>query len=93
MTLCGTYCEECDHFQNQCQGCESIQGKVYWAPYVGKEICPIYDCCINQRKLSHCGQCLDLPCHIYYDTQDPSLSKEEHDLGVIQRTNELKKRK
>lgn len=28
----------------------------------GKSECDIYECCINQRKYGHCGQCEELPC-------------------------------
>lgn len=93
ISVCGVICTDCDFFKNSaCAGCEVIQGKVFWAKEVGVEACPIYDCCTGVKKLAHCGKCPDLPCEIYYDTQDPSLSEEEHISQVRQRVEILKKR-
>lgn len=42
----------------------------------------MYECCINQKQYTDCGQCEKLPCQIYYDLQDPSTTLEEHEAGI-----------
>nr|WP_242828123.1 DUF3795 domain-containing protein [Enterocloster clostridioformis] len=37
--------------------------------YTGESCCDIYECCINQRKYGHCGQCEELPCSHYMARQ------------------------
>ncbi|HJA80430.1 MAG TPA: DUF3795 domain-containing protein [Candidatus Mediterraneibacter intestinipullorum] len=37
---------------------ESLNG----VEYTGENICGIYDCCVNNKKLEHCGKCEKLPC-------------------------------
>jgi hypothetical protein len=58
--------------------------------FVGADICPMYDCCINEKGFEHCGYCNKLPCQIYYATQDPSTTNEEHIDGIKQRVKLLK---
>lgn len=87
---CGVSCGECKDFEKSCAGCRVTSGKVYWAEFVGTDICPMYDCCINEKGFEHCGHCNKLPCRIYYATQDPSTTKEEHLEGINQRVKLLK---
>ena len=89
MSPCGVDCSGCQFLNDTCSGCREVEGKVYWAVYVNADICPIYDCSINKKQYSHCGECSELPCHIYYDTQDPETTKEEHEEGVRQRVRIL----
>ena len=84
ISACGMQCEECVQYKVVCPGCDEIQGKVYWAKFIGAETCPMYMCCVRMRQLAHCGQCEELPCDIFFDTQDPSYTIEEH-LREIQR--------
>ncbi len=86
---CGCDCADCSQFRDTCEGCREITGKVYWAAYVGSDVCPIYSCC-SGNGYDHCGQCGDLPCHIYFDTQDPGMTKEQHEADVKARTARLK---
>lgn len=90
VTPCGVNCSECVDFKKSCDGCRSISGKIYWAEFIGSDICPIYNCCTNQKGYEHCGHCEKIPCQIYYDTQDPSTTDEEHKEGIIQRVNLLR---
>lgn len=90
LSPCGVNCEECGSYRDTCAGCREIGGKVYWAGYVGAEICPMYNCSINERSLNHCGECAELPCRYYYETQDPSTTTEEHEAGIRVRVNILK---
>ena len=89
LSPCGVKCNECKDFDQTCQGCRAIEGKVYWAQYVNKTICPIYHCCMTEKHHEHCGQCKNLPCQIYYDTQDPSTTLEEHEAGIKLRVSLL----
>lgn len=91
IEVCGIDCKDCSAFVDKsCAGCRSIQGKVSWASYLNLETCPIYNCCVNEKKLEHCGQCDQLPCNIHYDTRDPSYSIEEHKKDVERRAQLLK---
>jgi len=89
LSPCGVKCDECKDYRQTCRGCRADKGVVYWAKYVNQTICPIYDCCINQKKFEDCGPCEKLPCHIYYDTQDPATSREEHEVGIRLRVSLL----
>lgn len=90
MSPCGVDCSICEFYGDTCAGCREIEGNVYWAQYVGADVCPLYHCCITKKKLEDCGECNALPCHIYYDTQDPSITKEEHEAGIKLRVDNLK---
>ncbi len=91
ISICGAICNECKEYKTTCKGCNEMKGKVYWAPFVGADTCPMYDCCIQKKSLPHCGKCSQLPCKLYYDTQDPSVNYEEHKKGIMKRTKILKK--
>jgi hypothetical protein len=90
LSPCGVSCEGCKDFGGTCAGCRAIAGKVYWAGYVGLDTCPMYECCINEKGYEHCGHCEKLPCRIYYATQDPSTTDEEHIDGINKRVAALK---
>ncbi|MCL2141433.1 MAG: DUF3795 domain-containing protein [Methanimicrococcus sp.] len=90
LTVCGADCTTCPDYQKTCEGCQKIQGKVYWAEMIGTDTCPIYKCVVSDKKLSNCGKCNQLPCKLFYDLKDPSLSDEEHVKGIQQRIDRLK---
>lgn len=77
MSCCGMICSECEYYPAECQGCREIKGKVYWLEYTGESCCDIYECCNNQRKYEHCGQCEELPCR-RYERDDPTKTPEEN---------------
>jgi hypothetical protein len=87
---CGFDCCKCKEYKKSCAGCREIKGKVYWAEYMGTDVCPIFQCCVNEKNYRDCGACPDLPCHLYYDTQDPSQTKEEHEAGALEQVRNLK---
>lgn len=91
VSLCGANCDDCAEYGETCEGCAAIAGKVFWAGYMGSDICPIYDCCTAKKGLRHCGECGELPCQLYFATKDPRLSDEEHRMGVERRVAALKK--
>ncbi|HWR12685.1 MAG TPA: DUF3795 domain-containing protein [Rectinemataceae bacterium] len=90
-SVCGVICDNCKSFNAQCAGCGAIEGKVYWAPYLGSDTCPLYACCVGTMNLPHCGKCEKLPCALYYDTRDPSVSPEEHEKGIRERVDILRR--
>ena len=91
--VCGLYCGTCEYFNNQCQGCGNVEGKPFWTVQMEVEACPLYDCCVNQKQLEHCGLCNEFPCKTFTDLRDPSLSDEKAKQALHARENELLKRK
>lgn len=64
--VCGRYCGECDAYeQNTCCGCAYQLGRTC------RGECPIFDCCIAQRGLEHCGLCIDFPCQVFLSHAPP----------------------
>jgi hypothetical protein len=77
ISSCGVICSDCGLFPHDCKGCPEIKGKVYWLEHTGGKTCHIYDCCVNTKKLPHCGKCDLLPCE-NFDLDDPTKSPEEN---------------
>lgn len=76
VNSCGHICDKnCPYFLNKCEGCQKIEGKVFWATYYAKDTCPIYECS-HSKGYAHCGYCSELPCKIWYETRDPSITDE-----------------
>lgn len=93
---CDIACEICNKHEelatNHCKGCNAIEGKIFWTKYLGIDTCPIYNCCVNEKQLEHCGKCEELPCDIYFNTKDPSISDEEFEQSIKERSDLLKLR-
>lgn len=66
--------------------------KPYWTAKTNMVICPVYDCCINNKRIEHCGLCEELPRQLSQG-YDPALSPEEGEKEVISRRNALLRRK
>lgn len=92
LTICGIDCTECREFGASCQGCNSIEGKVFWSQYLGLDTCPMYHCCKDEKHLAHCGKCNDLPCNIYIETRDPEMDEAAHKAAIIKQVKALKAR-
>lgn len=84
LTVCGMDCAAC----GQCPGCNAQGGRVFHAPK-GKP-CPLYACCVNRHRFATCGQCADLPCGLWRETRDPSLSDEAFEASIRARVDNLK---
>jgi hypothetical protein len=54
-----------------------LEGKPFWLAFQGGTICQIYDCCINQKALAHCGLCPEVMCERYL-LEDPTKTPEEN---------------
>ena len=70
-----------------------MNGKPFWTAQIKDKICPLYNCCINQKQLEHCGLCDEFPCETFTGLRDPSLTEEEARQALLARQNELVKRK
>jgi hypothetical protein len=93
LTICGANCTGCPNMNKECQGgCEAVKGRVYWARYIGVEVCPVY-ACVESKKYMDCGDCSQLPCETWVKLKDPSMSNEQHQKSIIDRVALLKKGK
>lgn len=89
VSCCGVVCSECQYYPAECGGCPSVQGRVFWLEYTEESICGIYDCCVGQKKLAHCGQCDQLPCTLY-EGSDPTRSAEENEATFQKQMKKLR---
>lgn len=91
ISVCGCNCPACDYFRKtECQGCNAIEGKVWWASYVSAKVCPIYTCVRDEKGLDHCGMCSQMPCDLWRKLKDPSFTDEQHEAGINERVENLK---
>jgi len=90
---CGLYCGDCDYLESQCWGCGQVQGKPFWTAQFEAIVCPMYDCCVNQKQLEHCGLCSEFPCEPFTSLRDPALNDEEAEQSLQQRMKDLRLRK
>ena len=79
ISCCGAVCSGCEKYPNDCKGCSDVKGKVFWLEFTGGMVCDIYNCCVDQKRFDHCGQCSSLPCQFFLDTIDPNKTKEENE--------------
>jgi len=86
-TVCGHSCTGCDHHRKECPGCETTKGKPFWTAFANVGCCLVYDCCVNERKLPHCGKCPDLVCERFTRFKDPGMTDGQaaECLGAMER--------
>ena len=90
LSPCGIRCDECPYLE-QCGGnCSECGGKPFYAEDFGIEVCPMYDCAVNQRGYTTCGECPELPCQLFYDWKDPEMTEEAHLQSIKDRVEDLK---
>ena len=89
LSPCGINCGEFEACK-ECGGCHEICGKPFYIQDFGMEVCPLYDCPVNKKGFTTCAQCSELPCKLYYDWKDPSMSDEEHINSINERVKTLK---
>lgn len=64
--VCGRDCELCTTYQDGiCCGCGYQLGETC------KGECAIFQCCISDRGLEHCGLCVDFPCQVFVSHAPP----------------------
>jgi hypothetical protein len=91
LSVCGCNCLACDYLKkSKCNGCDQVEGKVWWANFVSKSVCLIYECVVDLKKIDNCGICSDLPCQIWRDLKDPSYTDEQHENSINERVVILK---
>jgi len=89
LSVCGVNCEGCEHSGAECSGdCAAIRGKVYWAGFIGEEVCPIY-ACVAGKKHGDCGDCKKLPCKIWHTLKDPAMTEEAFQQSIRDRVKVL----
>ena len=106
--VCGIYCGDCDFLRIECAGCGNVNGKPFWTTLMKSEVCPLHECCRNQKQLEHCGWCEDFPCKTFLEPaceriprsllrgilqlRDPSMGDDEFEKSFDLRQKELQKR-
>ena len=88
---CGVDCGGCPEKEGCGGSCRASEGKPFYIKDFGFEVCPLYDCAINKKGYTTCGECAELPCQLFYDWKDPSMSEEAHLQSIKDRTEALKK--
>jgi hypothetical protein len=92
LEVCGVNCAECEKYKKECLGCSVIKGKVYWAQFIGKTVCPVYQCAEDQN-FKNCGECSKVPCKMWFSMKDPNLTDEQHLKSIKDRANKLRSTK
>ena len=90
---CGLLCTSCEYLEKCCQGCGHVEGKPFWTTEMKIAACPIYNCCVNEKQLEHCGWCKALPCQIFLELKDPAMSEEKFQESLKKREEDLRERK
>ena len=79
LSTCGLKCDECEFYTKTCAGCRNVKGATFWAiEMMPTKECSLYDCAVNQRGFTDCGDCAELPCETFLQMKDPSISDEEN---------------
>ncbi len=90
--VCGVYCGSCHLLGEQCPGCGYVDGRPFWTASVGVEVCPLHECCRDQRHLEHCGLCADFACGLFLQLRDPEMSDEQFEQSLKTRQEALRRR-
>lgn len=85
LSKCGVCCStDCKAYKTECDGCNELAGKVAWAKFYGKILCPIYECAVH-KGFSSCKECGEAPCEIWTSTRNPDFSDEEFQADINSR--------
>lgn len=57
---CGVVCSDCPPCDS-----DSTPGCGYHRAGTAPGECAVFVCCVLERGLEHCGQCLDFPCRLF----------------------------
>jgi hypothetical protein len=90
---CGLYCGNCEFLGEQCAGCGNVQGKPFWTKQANMDVCPLYECCTELKKVEHCGLCDEFPCGTFTSLRDPSYTDAEYEKAIHDRIITLRARK
>lgn len=90
LSCCGTNCQDCPAYPAECEGCAALKGRPAWVRESGGAACPFYACCVEGKGLKTCGQCAGMPCGLFEQTRDPSLSDQAFEAELRARVRALK---
>ena len=91
LSACGLLCNECEHYNKTCTGCHNVKGSTFWAvEMMPTRVCPLYDCSVNTRNYTDCGDCRELPCDTFRQMKDPDYSDEQHQKALVERVHRLR---
>ncbi|MBN1319223.1 MAG: DUF3795 domain-containing protein [Thermoleophilia bacterium] len=90
--VCGVYCGSCHLLWEQCSGCGYVDGRPFWTASMGVEVCPLHECCRDQKHLEHCGMCADFACGLFLRLRDPEMSDEQFEESLRTRQEALRRR-
>jgi hypothetical protein len=91
-TICGRWCDDCNHFEVECQGCSETEGSSFWTEFQDVDACPVF-LCVREKGLAHCGFCDEMPCERYTRFHDPDMNNEEIIAALANQKAELIRRK
>lgn len=89
ITPCGIECGKCPMY-GQCGGCTETKGKPFFLKEAGAEVCPLYDCPVNEKGFKTCAECSELPCGKFYDWRDPEVPEEAHGENIRKQMETLR---
>lgn len=91
ISCCGLRCDACEFFGKTCQGCCQVKGQTFWAlELMPGKTCPLFQCAVNERGHSSCGECPEIPCKTFREMKDPNSTEEEHQRMLAVRVSLLK---
>lgn len=67
--VCGLYCGTCEAFK--AEGAGTCRGCAYQLGLAADGECRVFQCCVVERGLEHCGLCLDFPCQLFLASAEP----------------------
>jgi hypothetical protein len=77
--VCGGFCGVCDAFQDgACCGCGYQLGQTR------RGDCALFQCCIVEQGLEHCGLCAEFPCQLFL-SQAPPLDVAKRYRALLRR--------
>ena len=90
LSRCGVCCPtDCKAYKIECDGCNKLAGRVSWAEFYGKDLCPIYECAGLKGFLS-CKECGKAPCEIWISTRNPDFTDKEFQADLDSRLKNFK---
>ena len=93
LSKCGVCCAtDCKAYKIECDGCNELEGRVSWAKYYDKTICPIYECA-EQKGFPSCKECGNAPCEIWISTRNPDFSDKEFQADIDSRLKNFAERR
>ena len=91
LSKCGVNCStDCKAYKVECDGCNELEGKVSWAKFLGKVLCPIYECSVV-AGFADCKECGKAPCDLWFSTRDPDFTDEQFQADIDSRLKNLEK--